>query len=118
MLFRSLPITLLLNQSLIILLNKNFISSFGSCTLYIPSDISTVSITFKYPVPSNSPHILSSFCSIPCITVSKFIFTSTASSFNSLSIFSFTVSEFFSITFIKSFELVFTQYGINFLLDK
>ena len=75
--------------------------------MYIPCAKSTISVTFKYPVPNNSPHIFSSFFSIPTITVSKFIGTSISSSLSSFSIFSFTVALFFNINFIKSFELVF-----------
>ena len=100
------------------LLNNSFISKFGITTLYKLSDIFTGSCIFKYPVPTSNPHILSSLFSIPTITVSWFTVTSIASSFNNLSIFSFTVLEFFNISFIKSFELVFTQYGTNSLFFK
>ena len=109
MLFKSFPTTLSLNQSRTILWNNNFISKFGICTLYTLSAKLTVSTTFRYPVPTSSPHILSSLFSIPVIIVFRFILSSISSSFNSLSIFSFTVVEFVSISFIKSFELVFTQ---------
>ena len=69
-------------------------------------------------MPSNNPQILSSFCSIPTITVSWSTFTSIGSSFNNLSIFSFIVLEFFNINFIISLELVFTQYGTSSLCFK